>query len=63
LQRVIEKILGRDISIFNNQFGIVGRRNTKARHLTWKLMEFDKGRKKELHMVFIDLEKVYDIGT
>jgi len=46
---------------FGNQFGFMpGRLTIEAIHLIRKLMELYKDSKKNLHMVIINLEKVYD---
>jgi len=60
-ERVIEHRLRRNVKISENQFGFIpGRLTTKAIHLLRQLIERFRERKRNLHMVFIDLEKAHD---
>jgi len=60
-ERVIEGRLRRNISISNNQFCfMLGRLTIEAIHPIRRLMKLYRDRRKDLHMVFIDLENAYD---
>jgi len=60
-ERVIEHRLRQNVKISDNQFGfILWRSTTEAIHLLRQLIKRFRERKKNLHMVFIDLEKTYD---
>ncbi|XP_075101690.1 uncharacterized protein LOC142177124 [Nicotiana tabacum] len=60
-ERVVEARERRSVSISENQFGFMpGCSTTEAIRLIRRLVEQYMDRRKDLHMVFIDLEKAYD---
>ena len=60
-ERVIEHRLKQNVTILENHFGFIpGRSTTDVIHLLRQLIERFRERKRNLYMVFIDLEKAYD---
>ena len=60
-ERIIDRMRRGDTTIGDEQFGFMpGRGTTDAIFAVWQLMEKHREKQKELLVVFIDLEKVYD---
>ena len=60
-ERVIEQRLRKKVEISENQFGFMpGRSTMEAIHLIRQYMEYHRLQKKDMHLVFLDLEKAYD---
>jgi hypothetical protein len=60
-ERIIEHRLRRVTNVTENQFGFMpGRSTMEAIFLIRQLMERCREQKKDLHTIFIDLEKAYD---
>ncbi|KAK9053899.1 hypothetical protein SSX86_024974 [Deinandra increscens subsp. villosa] len=60
-ERVIEARLRRETQVSVNQCGFMpGQSTTEAIHILRQLMEKYREKRRDLHLVFIDLEKAYD---
>ncbi|KAF3643257.1 putative pre-mRNA-processing factor 6-like [Capsicum annuum] len=60
-ERVVERRLRRIVSISENQFSFMsGHSTTEAIHLMRRLVKQYRKRKRDLHIVFIDLKRAYD---
>ena len=60
-ERIIERRLRRDLTFSNQQYGFMpGKSTTDALFAVRVLMEKYREGQKELHCVFVDLEKAYD---
>ena len=60
-ERIIDRRLREKTTIGDEKFGFMpGRRTTDAIFAVRQLMEKHREKQKELHMVFIDIEKAYD---
>jgi hypothetical protein len=60
-ERIIKHCLRGVTNVTENQFGFMpGRSTIETIFLIRQLMERCRDQKKDMHMIFIDLEKVYD---
>ena len=60
-ERIIERRLRRDLTFSNQQYGFkAGKSTTDALFALRVLLEMYRQGQKELHCVFVDLEKAYD---
>jgi hypothetical protein len=60
-ERIIEHRLRRVTNVIENQFGFMpGRSTMEAIFLIMQLMERCREQKKDIYIIFIDLEKAYD---
>ena len=60
-ERIIEHRLWLEVSVSQNQFGFMpGRSTMEAIHLLRVLIEMFRARKRDMHTIFIDLDKAYD---
>lgn len=59
-KRVVEMRVRRGVSIFENQLGFMSRRSTtKAIYIVRRLVEKYSERKRDLHILYIDVENAY----
>ena len=60
-ERVIDQRLHKIVQVRENQFGFMpGRSTMEAIHLLRRLMDKYRDHRRNLHIIFIDLEKTYD---
>ena len=57
----MDKLIRQSVKIHEIQFGFMpGRSTIDATFIVWQLQEKYLGKNKQLHFVFVDLEKVFD---